>query len=176
MNLKLFLFFSKIGIFTIGGGHAVIPLIEKDIVDRDLINQKEFYELIAVTESLPGVFATNLAALVGYRINGLRGSLLAALGTILAPFFIIIIIALFFQKFNDNIWIEKAFKALRPAVIALIVSPLFSIAKANKLTIKKLLLPLAALLLMIFFGISPVWIIIITGLVSLLYSINSVTK
>lgn len=73
MTLKLFYLFSKIGIFTIGGGYAVIPLIEKDIVGRNWLTQEEFYELITVTESLPGVFATNIAALVGYKVNGLKG-------------------------------------------------------------------------------------------------------
>lgn len=99
MNLKLFYLFSKIGVFTIGGGYAVIPLIEKDIVNRNLLTKKEFYELIAVSESLPGVFATNIAALVGYRVYGLKGGIIAALGTIIAPFIIIVLIAIFFNKF-----------------------------------------------------------------------------
>src|SRR5699024_4455256 len=78
MTLQIFYLFTKIGIFTIGGGYAVIPLIEKDIVSRNWLSQKELYELIAITESLPGVFATNIAALVGYKINGLKGGILAA--------------------------------------------------------------------------------------------------
>lgn len=69
--MKIFYLFSKIGIFTIGGGYAVIPLIEKDIVGRNWLSKNELYELIAISESLPGVFATNIAALVGYKVNGL---------------------------------------------------------------------------------------------------------
>ena len=122
MIFKLFYLFTKIGIFTIGGGYAVIPLIEKDIVGRKWLSQEELYELVAVTESLPGVFATNIAALVGYRVRGLKGGIVAALGTIIAPFCIIVLIAMFFQKFQENEWVARAFKALRPAVVALIIA------------------------------------------------------
>lgn len=161
LSLKIFYLFTKIGVFTIGGGHAVIPLIEKDIVSRNWLSKDDFYELISVTESLPGVFATNIAALVGYRVHGFKGGLFAALGTIIAPFFIIILIAMFFTKFQENIWVAKAFKALRPAVVALILAPSINIAKANNLTFKKAIYPILALLLMIIFKVSPVWIVIL---------------
>lgn len=160
MLFKLFLLFTKIGLFTIGGGHAVIPLIEQEIVKRDWLSKEEFYELLAITESLPGVFATNIAALVGYKILGLRGGIMASLGTIIAPFFIIILIAMFFYKFQDNRWVIKAFKALRPAVIALIVAPCFTAIKANKLTLTTALIPIVGLLLMWQVNVSPVWVII----------------
>lgn len=171
-TLKVFYLFTKIGVFTIGGGYAVIPLIEKDIVGRDWLSKEEFYELIAVTESLPGVFATNIAALVGYKISGIKGALSAALGTIIAPFIIIILIAMFFTKFQENIWVAKAFKALRPAVVALIVAPCFSVAKANNLTLKTAIFPSIALLLMIFFKVSPVWIVIMGCLGGLVYTLK----
>lgn len=172
MNLKLFYLFSKIGVFTIGGGYAVIPLIEKDIVNRNWLTKKEFYELIAVSESLPGVFATNIAALVGYKVYGLKGGIIAALGTIIAPFFIIVLIAMFFNKFQENIWVAKAFKALRPAVVALIVAPMFSVAKANNLTFKTAIFPFIALILMIVFKVSPIWIVILGCLGGFLYSLK----
>lgn len=172
MNLKLFYLFSKIGVFTIGGGYAVIPLIEKDIVNRNWLTKKEFYELIAVSESLPGVFATNIAALVGYRVYGLKGGIIAALGTIIAPFIIIVLIAIFFNKFQETIWVAKAFRALRPGVVALIVAPMFSVAKANKLTLKTAVYPLIALILMIVFKVSPIWIVILGCLGGFLYSLK----
>ena len=168
MLFKIFYLFTKIGIFTIGGGYAVIPLIEKDIVGRNWLTKNEFYELIAVTESLPGVFATNIAALVGYKINGWKGGIAAALGTIIAPFAIIILIAVFFHKFQDNTSVEKAFKAVRPAVVALIVAPCFAIARAQKLNWKTALIPAVALGLMIFVKVSPVWIVVMGCLGGLL--------
>lgn len=157
---KLFFTFTKIGLFTIGGGYAVIPLIERDIVSREWLSRDEFYELLSITESLPGVFATNIAALVGYKIKGIKGGVMAALGTIVAPFVIIILIAIFFRRFQENIWVERAFKGLRPAVVALIVSPCFTAIKANRLTYKTALIPIAALLLMWQFNVSPLWVIL----------------
>lgn len=172
MGFKLFYLFTKIGIFTIGGGYAVIPLIEKDIVDRDWISKEDLYEMIAITESLPGVFATNIAALVGYKVRGLKGGILAALGTIIAPFCIIILIAVFFHRFQENIWVTKAFKALRPAVVALIVAPMFSAAKANKLNFKTAVFPIVALILMIFFKLSPIWVVIMACLGGFIYALT----
>src|SRR5690625_1014098 len=150
MSWKLFYLFTKIGIFTIGGGYAAITRIERDIGGRKWLNQEDLYELIAVTESLPGVFATNIAALVGYRVHGLKGGIVAALGTIIAPFCIIVLIAMFFYKFQENIWVAKAFKALRPAVVALIVATMFSFAKAYPFSWKIAMIPIVALGLMIF--------------------------
>ncbi|MDM1407055.1 chromate transporter [Myroides sp. DF42-4-2] len=160
MLLKLFLLFTKIGIFTIGGGYAVIPLIEKDIVHREWLSQEEFYELLAITESLPGVFATNIAALVGFKIAGIKGALLAALGTILAPFIIILLIAIFFSRFQENIYVAKAFKALRPVVVALIAAPCYTAFRVNNWGLKNLVLPVLALALMWFAAVSPLWIIL----------------
>ncbi|MEH6305978.1 chromate transporter [Olivibacter sp. CPCC 100613] len=171
MFFKLFFTFTKIGLFTIGGGYAVIPLIERDIVSRGWLSKEEFYELLSITESLPGVFATNIAALVGYKINGLKGGALAALGTIIAPFMIIILIAAFFNRFQENVWVAKAFKALRPAVVALIVAPCFSAAKANKLTYKTAVIPVVAWLLMWQGNVSPIFIVVFGCAAGIIYHI-----
>ena len=160
MLFKLFYLFTKIGLFTIGGGYAVIPLIEKDIVSRNWLSQDEFYELLAITESLPGVFATNIAALVGYKIYGIKGGIVAALGTIIAPFLIIVFISMLFNKFQDNYYVAKAFKSLRPVVVALIAAPCYSALKASGMSFKNIILPSIALSLMWFGNVSPVWIVI----------------
>ncbi|MCS4238571.1 chromate transporter [Myroides gitamensis] len=160
MLVKLFFLFTKIGIFTIGGGYAVIPLIEKEIISRSWLAHDEFYELLAITESLPGVFATNIAALVGFKIGGIKGGILAALGTIIAPFVIVLLLAVFFNRFQDNIYVVKAFKGLRPVVVALIAAPCYTAIQINKMSIKTLLLPLLALGLMWGANVSPVWIIL----------------
>lgn len=166
---KLFYLFTKIGLFTIGGGYAVIPLIEKEIVSRKWLTHNEFFELLAITESLPGVFATNIAALVGYKVNGIKGGIVAALGTIIAPFFIIILIAMFFNRFQENVYVSKAFKALRPVVVALIAAPCYTAIKANKMTVKTLIIPLLALILMWGLNVSPIWIVISGCLGGVLY-------
>ncbi|MHC5353234.1 chromate transporter [Myroides sp. LJL115] len=169
MLLHLFLIFTKIGMFTIGGGYAVIPLIEKDLVQKKWLSNQEFYELIAITESLPGVFATNIAALVGYKIAGIKGALIAGLATIIAPFILLLIIAIFLAQFQQNIYVAKAFKALRPIVVALIAAPCYTAIKANKMTTKTLILPCIALALMFFAGLSPIWIILLGSISGIIY-------
>ena len=158
--ITLFLVFTKIGMFTIGGGQAMIPLIERDIVHRGWLKQEEFIDLLAVTNSLPGVFAVNIAVFVGYKIRGIRGCIWCALGTILPAFFTILAIALFFRQFQENVWVIKFFNGIRPAVVALILVPCFTAAKTMRLSRLELVFPLLAALLIWLGGVSPVWIIL----------------
>jgi len=169
MVIKLFFLFTKIGLFTIGGGYAVIPLIEKEIISRSWLTHDEFYELLAITESLPGVFATNIAALVGFKIGGIKGGILAALGTIIAPFVLVLLLAIFFRQFQDNEYVVRAFKGIRPVVVALIAAPCYTAIKLNKMKAKNLLLPAIALGLMWGANVSPVWIILAGCLGGIVY-------
>ena len=100
--LKLFCTFAKIGMFTIGGGYAMIPLIEREIVKRKWMSKEEFMEMFALTQSLPGVFAVNISIFVGYKLHKVSGSLVCALATILPSFVIMMLIAMFFARFQDN--------------------------------------------------------------------------
>lgn len=160
MYWQLFLTFVKIGTFTIGGGYAMLPLIQREVVERHWLRKEEFIDIFAVTQSLPGIFAVNIAIFVGFRLKKRLGALCCALGTILPSFLIILAIALFFTHARENIWIERAFKGLRPAVVALIVVPCITTAKSIKLTYKQLIIPVVAALLIWQAGISPAWIIL----------------
>jgi len=163
MNLywQIFWTFSKIGAFTFGGGYAMLPLIEKEIVVRKKwIDATEFIDRIAISQSLPGVFAVNLSILTGYRLKGNKGSIVAALGTILPSFVIILLFAMFFRHFNENVYVMKIFKAIRPAVVALIVVPVFSTAKEIGINIRTVIIPVAAAFLIWYWGVSPVYIIL----------------
>jgi chromate transporter len=160
MYWQLFLTFVKIGTFTIGGGYAMLPLIQREVVERHWLTKEEFIDIFAVTQSLPGIFAVNIAIFVGFRLKKRLGALCCALGTILPSFLIILAIALFFTHARENIWIERAFKGLRPAVVALIVVPCITTAKSIKLTYKQLIIPVVAALLIWQAGISPAWIIL----------------
>lgn len=160
MYWQLFLTFVKIGTFTIGGGYAMLPLIQREVVERRWLTKEEFIDIFAVTQSLPGIFAVNIAIFVGFRLKKRLGALCCALGTILPSFLIILAIALFFTHARENIWIERAFKGLRPAVVALIVVPCITTAKSIKLTYKQLIIPVVAALLIWQVGISPAWIIL----------------
>jgi len=160
MYWTLFLTFMKIGAFTIGGGYAMLPLIQREVVDRGWMTKEDFIDLFSVAQSLPGIFAVNIAIFVGYKLKKIRGGVVCALGSILPSFLIILAIALSFTQFKDNVWVEKAFKGLRPAVVALIAVPCLTTARSIKLSSKQLIIPVIAALLIWKAGISPVWIII----------------
>ena len=166
MNLYLeaFSIFFKIGAFTIGGGYAMVPLIENEIVTRrQWIKKEDFIDLLAIAQSSPGILAVNMSIFVGYRLRGIRGSIVTALGTILPSFIIILAIALFFQNFKDNATVEHIFRGIRPAVVALIAAPTFSMAKSTLINRRNIWIPLLSALLIWQLGFSPIWIIIDAG-------------
>ena len=136
MYWTLFLTFVKIGTFTIGGGYAMLPLIQREVVDKGWLSKEDFIDLFSVAQSLPGIFAVNISIFVGYKLKKVPGGIVCALGSILPSFFIILAIALFFTHVQDNIWVEKAFKGLRPAVVALIAVPCLTTARSIKMSYK----------------------------------------
>ena len=158
--LLLFMTFAKIGMFTIGGGYAMIPLIEREIVKKRWMSKEDFMEMFAFTQSLPGVFAFNISIFVGYKLHKVKGSLVCALATILPSFVIMMLIAMFFAHFQDNQVMIRIFNGIRPAVVALIVIPCISAARALKLKYWQLVLPAIATILIWQFGLSPVYIVL----------------
>lgn len=143
---RLFTTFFKIGLFTFGGGWAMISIIEKEIVDRNSwIGREEFLDLLAVAQSLPGILAVNMSVAVGDKMDGMRGSVVAALGTILPSFLIILAIAVFLtpEAINSNPLLTSIFSGIRPAVVALIVAPVISAARAARLNLVSVWIPVA---------------------------------
>lgn len=150
LYLRLFVSFFKIGAFTFGGGWAMISIIEREIVDRHhWLEREEFLDLLAVAQSLPGILAVNISVAVGDNLRGVKGSICAALGTILPSFFMILAIAIFLtpDMIKNNSILSPVFKGIRPAVVALIVAPVLSAAKAAKLNWKTVIIPIAVALL-----------------------------
>ena len=148
--LKLFLSFFKIGAFTFGGGWAMISIIEREIVDKNhWIEKDEFLDLLAVAQSLPGILAVNIATAIGDKLRGMRGSITAALGTILPSFFIILAIAIFLtpETIKNNHTLSAIFMGIRPAVVALIVAPVLSSARAAKITLRTVWIPMVVALM-----------------------------
>ena len=134
MYWESFKTFFKIGAFTFGGGYAMIPIIESEIVEkRKWISKDEFVDLIAVAQSCPGVFAINLSTFIGYKIKRVPGAICTTLATALPSFIIILLIALFFHSFQDNPVVESIFKGIRPAVVALIAVPTWNMAFVDQL-------------------------------------------
>ncbi len=157
--------FFKIGMFTLGGGYAMIPIIEEEVVNRHRwVDKEEMLDLIAIAQSCPGVFAINISIFVGYKLKKVRGAIATALGTALPSFLIILAIAMFFHQFEDNRYIAAMFRGIRPAVVALIAVPTFNLGKSAQLNRFTMWIPVVSALLIWLLGVSPIWIIIAAGL------------
>lgn len=169
-HLQLFLSFCKIGGFTIGGGYAMIPLMEHELVEKlHCISREEFLDLIAIAQSLPGIFAVNMATAVGQQLHGRRGAFVAIVGTICIPIVAIVLLAMFFRLLKDNKVVEHIFIGVRPVVVALIAAPVLRMAKTAHVSWHNVWIPITAALLIWLLGISPIWIIIATLAIGLLW-------
>ena len=170
LYLKLFISFFKIGAFTFGGGWAMIPLIEREVVDKqNWIQRDDVVDALAIAQSLPSVLAGNISILIGNKLRGLKGCLMATLGTILPSFLIILAIAIWFVQTYDNPVVERIFKGIRPAVVALIVSPVFSTAKTARINIKTVIIPIIVALSIWLGGVSPIWFVLLGAIGGILY-------
>ena len=170
MHKVLFTTFFKIGIFTLGGGYAMIPLIEEEVVNRHKwVSKEEMLDLIAIAQSCPGVFAINIATFVGYKLKQTKGALAATVGTALPSFLIILAIAIFFSAFKENRIIAAMFRGIRPAVVALIAVPTFNLGKRAQLNRYTIWIPIVSALAIWALGVSPIYIIVIAGIGGYLY-------
>ena len=130
---QIFTVFAKIGAFTIGGGYAMIPIIQKEIISRGWLKEDDFTDIVTLAQSAPGLLAVNISIFTGYRLKGTKGSIIATSGCILPPFLIILAIAMAFSGYQDNPVVIRIFKGIRPVVVALIAVPMINMAKkANK--------------------------------------------
>jgi chromate transporter len=172
---KLFSSFFKIGGFTFGGGWAMISLVERELVDnRKWLPREEFLDLLAIAQSLPGILAVNMATIMGNRLRGMKGAVTSATATILPSFLIILFIAIFLtpDMIKNNHIISAIFMGIRPAVVALIIAPVITSAKAAKITYKTVWIPLITAL-MISFDIgwisNPIVYVILGGVGGYIY-------
>ena len=163
---ELFWIFFKIGAFTLGGGYAMVPLIQNEIVDKKKwIEKNEFIDLLALAQSAPGVLAINMAVFVGYKIKKYAGVFATVLGATLPAFLVIVLIAALFENFQDNPYVIKAFKAVRPMVVALIGASVYTIGKQAKINRYTLIIVIIIALSVAYFKFPPI-LVIILGAVS----------
>ena len=179
MNIKnkyseIFLTFFKIGSFTFGGGYAMIPLIEREVVhNKGWVSTKDIIDYFAICESIPGAIAINSATLIGYKIAGRKGALVAAAGVILPSFLIITIIAAFFARFQDNAIVKAAFSGIRAAVTALILMAAVKIGKASIKDTIALIITATTVILTAFLGVHAILSIVGGALVGfIVYTIS----
>ena len=171
LYLQLFWIYLKIGTFTLGGGYVMLPMIEREVVQRKhWIDGEEFLNMIALAQAAPGLIAVNSAIFIGWRIGGWRGVIATVLGAVLPSFLIILAIAMLFQDYKDLPAIEAIFKGIRPAVVALIAAPLCRMAYSAKISWATAIVPIAGALLIWLVGLSPVWIILVTVLATIAYT------
>ena len=155
--LTSFRSFFKIGMFTLGGGYAMIPIIEAEVVDkRKWIERADFIDIVAIAQSCPGVMAVNMSTFIGYRLRKTKGAFCLTLATALPSFIIILLIAMFFKQFQDN------------AVVALIAAPTFSMAKSAHINLANCWIPVGCALL-IAMHVNPIYIIIAAAVGGYLY-------
>ena len=156
--------FFKIGVFTLGGGYAMIPIIESEVVERKKwLTKEDFVDTVAIAQTCAGVFAINLSVFIGYKMRRLRGAIFTALGTALPSFLIILIIAMFFHQFEDNKVVAAIFRGIRPAVVALIAVPTFKMAKTAKIGWSNCWIPVACALAIWAMKVSPILIILLAA-------------
>lgn len=168
---SFFATFFRIGLFTIGGGYVMLPMIEDEVVDRKRwIGKEEFLDLLAVAQTVPGVFAVNMSINIGYRLRKVPGAIACSLGCVLPSFLIILAIALFFHRFENNPTVEAVFKGIRPAVVALIAAPCIRLAKSAGIRLSNVWLPLCAVMAIWLFQVSPVYIILLVCLGGFIYA------
>ncbi|HHT66279.1 MAG: chromate transporter [Caldicoprobacterales bacterium] len=167
-SLKLFTVFFRIGAFTFGGGYAMIPYIEREIVDKNKwIKSEEIIDIFAIVQSVPGVIAVNSSTFVGYRIAGLTGSIAATLGVVLPSYIIIAVIALFLYNFKEYPLVNEAFHGIQAGVAALMCYVVYKLGKSSIKNGYGAVLAAASFLALTVFGASAVLVLLAAGVLSL---------
>jgi chromate transporter len=175
MLWQLFISFLKIGAFTFGGGYAMVPLIEREVIDKKgWVKREDFLDLLTIAQSAPGPIALNTAVFVGYRIRGLKGALSALMGIVLPAFTIILLVAIFFADIRDNQYVDAAFKAMRPAVVALIVAPIVGLAKSMNYWLW--IVAAVTALAIWYVGFSPIYVLIAGAVAGLLWTLYTIKR
>ena len=138
----------------------MIAAIKSELVQRNWLNDEDFVDIITLAQTAPGLFAVNISILTGYRLRGTKGSVVATIASCLPPFLIILLVAIFFTNFKDNPYVIKAFKGIRPAVVALIGVPMIDMLKATKMRWWSWIVWIASMLLVCLLSVSPIYILI----------------
>ena len=168
--IEMFISFFKIGAFTFGGGYAMIPLIEEEVVkNKKWMENQEFMDILVVSQSLPGALAINCSIFLGYKIGGFLGAIMALLAVILPSFLIIIAIAVFFMQFRDNYYVNAAFMGINAAVPLLVLVGAISLGKGLERNTRTILTIIIALIALTFFDIHPVIVIVVSALYGIVF-------
>lgn len=162
--LTLFLIFFKIGLFSFGGGYAMLPLIMQEVVTKNhWLDAKEFADLVAISQATPGPIAINGATYVGYKMGGLAGSIMSTLGVIMPSMIIMLTITRSFIKFKDNEYVEDAFSVLRPATVGLVAAAAVLVGEGSFVDFKSILIFVGTFIASYKFDMDPILLTVIAG-------------
>lgn len=169
--IELFIAFFKIGAFSFGGGYAMFPLIEEEIIHKHgWISTADFVDIVAISEMTPGPIGVNSATFLGYRVGGVLGSAIATLGVVLPSFIVMSIIFHFITRFKSSKYVGWAFNGIRPVVLGLIASAAFSVAGSTFIDLKSVLIAILLFYLVTFRNLNPIKAIVLAaGLGVILY-------
>jgi chromate transporter len=163
--LELLFTFFKIGLFSFGGGYAVLALIQQEVVSNNKwLSLKEFVDVVAISQATPGPIAINSATYVGYKTAGIGGATVATLGVTLPSLIIVLIMARFFLKFKDNKYVSDALKGLRPAVVGLIAAAAIVVAITSYTDYKSIIIFVPAFIAAYKFKADPILVMVAAGL------------
>ena len=166
---ELFYSFLKIGTFTFGGGYAMIPIIQREVIDRrHWVEERDFLDLLTLAQSAPGPIALNTAVFVGYKLYGYRGALAALMGVVVPSFTIILVVAVFFSQIRHNALIDAAFKGMRPVVVALMLSPILGFVRGMRWWLIAIACGVA--LSVWHLGFSPIYLLVAGAVAGLLWA------
>jgi chromate transporter len=161
---RMFITFFKIGAFTFGGGYAMLPLIRREVVDREnWVKENEFIDIIAVAQSLPGPVAVNSAVFIGYKLRGIVGAVSTTLGVVLPSVIIILVIAMFFTAIKGSTVMEQVFMGIRPAVVSLILIAAIQLLRSLKKNSFNIGLIIFSFVSIAFLNFHPILVIFIAG-------------
>lgn len=162
--LQLFLIFAKIGGFTFGGGLAMLPMLQKELVEKKhWVSEDELMDYYAIGQCTPGIIAVNTATFVGYKLKGVLGGIVATLGMVAPSIIIITIIAAFLQNFQDIVYVQYAFAGIRAAVVALILNTIIKLGKKSLTDIVTIIIFICVTALSLATNVSPAVFVIVAG-------------
>ncbi|MGF7058873.1 chromate transporter [Brassicibacter mesophilus] len=169
MLIKLFISFFKIGAFSFGGGYAMLPFIQEEVIEvHHWLTASEFVDILAIAQMTPGPIALNSATFIGYRLGGIWGSLSATTAVVMPSFIIILTIAHFFNKFKESQNVQWAFKGIRPVVLGLIASAGISVAKGTIVDLRSTFIAVSLFYLLSFKKLHPIVAIVIAGVMGVI--------
>lgn len=162
--LDLFLTFFKIGAFSFGGGYAMLPMIQDEVIEvHSWLTSTEFIDILAISEMTPGPIAINSATFIGYKVSGVFGSAVSTLGVALPSFIVMSIIFHFVYKFKNSPYLDWVFGGIRPVVLGLIAAAAVTVAQSSFVDIKSILLAVAIFYLVTFRKLNPILAIVLAG-------------